>query len=85
MRRAVALVRWAVEFEVAGWRSLGRWLLRRPDVAATETPFGYHGPMLAPMIVIIAVSALEVVVVDLLLPWPSLRVALLVVGVWGPS
>jgi hypothetical protein len=83
MRPAAALVRWAVEFEMAGWRSLGRWLLRRPDVVAGDTPFGYHGPMLAPMIVITVVSALEVVVVDLLLPWPSLRVALLVVGVWG--
>lgn len=76
-----ALVRRAMEFEVAGWRSLGRLLLRRPDVAPGDTPFGHRGPRLA-MTMMAALSALEVVVVDTLLPWPSLRPVVLVLGVW---
>ena len=83
MNRALALSRRAVEFEIAGWRSLGRWVLRRPDVAPGDTPFAYHGPMLAPMVVMTLLSVLEIVAVDLLLPWQWLRPALLVLGIWG--
>jgi hypothetical protein len=83
MSGGLRLARRAVELELAGWRSLGRWLLRRPDVVTGDTPFAYHGPVLAPMIVLTALSVLEIVAVDLLLPWQWLRPAMLVLGIWG--
>lgn len=79
------VVRRAVRFEVGTWRSLARWLLRRPDVPAGGTPFAYRSTLVAPMVVMIVVSLIEVVAVDLLLPWPSVRMVLLVVGVWGTA
>ena len=77
----MSVLRRAVELETAAWRSLGRWLLRRPDVAPGDTPFGYHGSRSA-MLVIAVLSALEVLLADLLVPWQSLQPAVLVLGVW---
>ena len=79
------LARRAAAFEAAGWRSLARWVLRRPDAGPGDAAFAYHGPLLAPIVVILVLSIIEVVALDLLVPWPSpwLRVVLLVLGVWG--
>lgn len=79
------LARRAVEFEAAGWRSLARWVLRRPDAEPGDAAFAYHGPLLAPVVVILVLSFIEVVALDLLVPWPWqwLRVVLLILGVWG--
>jgi hypothetical protein len=53
-------------------------------VPAGAVGFSYHQPILAIMIVFIAVSAVEVAVVDLIVSrWPHIRVPFLVVGVWG--
>jgi hypothetical protein len=77
------LLRW----ERDGWRSLARWVRRRPDVEPGARPFGYHGATLPLMIVFVVVSALEVVAVDVIVPWSPawlwLRITLLVVGIWG--
>jgi hypothetical protein len=81
MRRLVVR---AVRFELSMWRSLARWVARRPDVAPGATPFAYRGPVLAPILVFIVLSVVEVVAVDLILaPWPAPRRALLVLGIWG--
>ncbi|WP_219416802.1 hypothetical protein [Pseudonocardia nigra] len=80
---SAALVRRAARYEAATWRSLARWLLRRPDVGPADTGFAYRGPQVAPMLVMLAVSMIDVVAVDLLVPWPWLRPVLLVIGVWG--
>lgn len=70
-----------------GWVSLGRWVRRRPDVEPGTRAFGYHGATLPLMIVFTVVSVLEVVAVDVMVPWSPawqwLRITLLVVGVWG--
>jgi hypothetical protein len=55
-RAAPAVVRRAVQFEVGMWRSLARWLLRRPDVAPGDTAFAYRGPLVAPMVVMLVPS-----------------------------
>jgi hypothetical protein len=77
------LLRW----ERDGWRSLARWVRRRPDVEPGARPFGYHGATLPLMIVFVVVSALEVVAVDVIVPWSPawlwLRITLLAVGIWG--
>jgi hypothetical protein len=65
------------------WRSLARWLARRPDVPAGGTPFAYRSPMMAVLIVFINVSVLEVIAFHLLVPWQVPRIVLLVLGIWG--
>ena len=58
------LARRAAEFEAAGWRSLARWVMRRPDTRPGDVAFAYHGPMLAPIVVILVLSVIEVVALD---------------------
>jgi hypothetical protein len=87
--RVLAVAREAVLLELALYRALARWVLRRPDVPGGATPIGYSrlvGPMLW---LWIFGSAVEVVVVEVVLrsvdqPWAAaLRTPLLVVGIWG--
>ena len=80
----ISLVRRALAYEIGMYRSLGRWVIRRPSVPDSgATRFGYS-VLVAPVIwIFIFVSAVEVVAVDLLLPWESLRIAFLIVGIWG--
>lgn len=79
------LLRRAVRLEAGTWRSLARGVTRRPDVPSGAVPFTYHLPLVAPAVVMAGLSLLEVVAVDVLVPWPwtALRVAVLGVGVWG--
>ena len=77
------LLRHAVAFELGIWRSLGRWVRRRPDVPAGADAFPYVSAAAPVLWTFIVLSAVEIPLVDWLLPWPSLRIALLVVGVYG--
>ncbi|MGH3923810.1 MAG: hypothetical protein ACRDTT_13230 [Pseudonocardiaceae bacterium] len=78
-----ALVRRAVSFELGVWRSLYRWTTRRPvGPAGTET-FSYSGPVTPLIWAFIGLSAIEVPVAHLLLPWQAVRVIVLALGVWG--
>ena len=73
----------AVRFEVALYVALTRWLLRRADVPAGATPWGY-ARLVGPVLWLwIFGSATEVVVVHVITPWAGVRLALLVVGIWG--
>ncbi|MGY1666969.1 hypothetical protein [Geodermatophilus sp. SYSU D00696] len=80
---ARGLLRAAVTAEVGVWRSLGRWVRRRPDVPAGADAFPYASAASPVLWTFIVLSAVEIPLVDWLLPWPSLRIALLVVGVYG--
>jgi len=85
VRRVLALVWKALRLEITLYRALGRWLVRRPDVPVGTTPIGYSR-LVAPMLWLwIFGSAVEVVVLDVVLSrwWTPLRIPLLVVGVWG--
>ena len=89
LRRLAGLLRHALLFELALYRSLGRWVARRPDVPRGAMPIGYS-KLVAPMLWLwIFGSTVEVVVVEVVLrhldqPWAaSLRVPLLVLGIWG--
>ncbi|SDC81563.1 hypothetical protein SAMN05660690_2673 [Geodermatophilus telluris] len=77
------LARRAVVYEIGTWRSLARWLRRRPDVAAGADAFPYASAVSPVLWTFVVLSAVEIPLVDLLLPWPSLRAALLVAGVYG--
>jgi hypothetical protein len=77
------LVRKVVSFEVGVWRSLYRWTTRRPRGPAGAETFGYAGPVTPLIWAFIGLSAVEIPVAHLLLPWQTARVVVLVVGVWG--
>lgn len=88
-RRVLAFLWKAVRLEIALYLALARWLARRPDVPADATPVGYSR-LVAPMLWLwILGSAVEVVVVEVVLrhldqPWAAaLRMPLLVLGIWG--
>lgn len=85
VRRLPRLAWSALRLELTLYRALVRWVARRPDVPAGTEPIGYSG-LVAPMLWLwIFGSAVEVVVLDLVLSrwWTSLRLPLLVLGVWG--
>lgn len=87
-----SVVRWAVDailLELALYRSLFRWIARRPDVPGQARPIGY-AQLVGPMLWLwIFGSATEVVVVEVVLRqidagWAeAIRTPLLVVGIWG--
>ncbi len=78
------LVKRATLAEIHGYQGIYRFVLRRPRVPARAVGFSYHQPAFAPLIVFIVVSAVELVVVDLIVHrWPSVRIPLLILGVWG--
>jgi hypothetical protein len=81
--KAVALIRRAVAFELALYRSQLRWVTRRPDVRPGSVAFSYLGAVSVLLWAFIVVSAVELVVVHVLLPWERVRLAADVLGVWG--
>ena len=88
-RRLPGLAREALLLELALYRSLVRWVTRRPDVPPGATPIGYS-QLVAPMMWLwIFGSTLEVIAVEVVLrhidqPWAeAIRVPMLVLGIWG--
>jgi hypothetical protein len=82
--RIYALARHAVVFELRLYRSLFRWVTRRPDLGGPEDqPFTYAKAVTPVMWLWIFASAAEVPLVHLLVPWEGLRFALLLASVWG--
>ena len=88
-RRFAGLLWEALLFELALYRSLVRWVARRPDVPPGCEPIGYSrlvGPMLW---LWIFGSSVEVVVAEVVLrhvdqPWAvASRTPLLLLGIWG--
>lgn len=89
LRRLPKLLWEALLFELALYRSLTRWVARRPDVSCGATPIGYSR-LVAPMLWLwIFGSMVEVVAVELVLrhldqPWAAaVRVPMLLLGIWG--
>ncbi|MFY0407505.1 hypothetical protein [Solicola sp. PLA-1-18] len=77
-------VRWALAYEVGMYRSLARWVARRPSLGGPDArPHGY-ARLVGPMLWLwIFGSAVEVVVLHVLIPWPVVQLVALVLGVWG--
>lgn len=83
-RTAGHLAKRATLAEIGGYRSIYRFLFRRPRVPPGAAGFSYHQPVFAILVVFIAVSAVELVAVDLIVRrWPVVRIALLVLSLWG--
>lgn len=81
---AGTVARRLLAMEAGGYRSIVRWVRRRPDIPAGAEAVGYSqisGPM---MWLFVIGSAVEVVVVHVLLHrWPWVQWPVLVLGVWG--
>lgn len=85
VRRLPALAWEALLLELALYRSLARWVARRPDVPREAEPIGYSRLVVPMLWLWIFGSAVEVVVLDVVLHrwWPAGRLPFLVLGIWG--
>ncbi|MET8832614.1 hypothetical protein ABZV78_01665 [Micromonospora sp. NPDC004540] len=88
MRKALGLLRRVVVYEWRMWRSLFRWLLRRPlALPQGAEAFSYLGAVKPILIAFIALSAVEIPIFDVIIrhtmPWQSVREVALGLGIWG--
>lgn len=84
IRRPLRLARRALRMELGVWRSLWRAVTRRGIAPPGADRFSYDRPIRPVLIALLAVSAIEVPIVDLIVhPWPWLRIPLLALGIWG--
>lgn len=82
------LLRRVLAYELNIWRSLYRWLLRRPyRLEPGAETFSYIGVVKPILGVFIALSTIEIPIFDLILKhtvgWPSVRRAAVALGIWG--
>jgi hypothetical protein len=74
----------ALLMELRGYQGIYLFAFRRPKVPAGAVGFSYYQPVLAILIVFAALSAVEIVVLDLIVPpWAHIRIPLLILSVWG--
>lgn len=83
VRSAVHLAYRVVRYELRLYASLARWVFRRPSIPAGHTPVGYARAVTPVMSLWIFASAMEVPLFHVLVPWHSVRIAGLAVGIWG--
>ncbi len=84
MRTALRLLRVAVRYEIGMWRSLYRWIFRRPEkLRPDDETFGYTGAVMTLMWVFIILSAVEIPIFELMLPWETVRRIVLLIGIYG--
>lgn len=80
----VSLLVRAVRMEVKIYSSIGRAIARRPAIEPGGAGFSYHRPVLTILFIFIALSALEIPILDLIVhQWPIVRIVVLIVGIWG--
>ncbi|MFI5898268.1 hypothetical protein ACIA5D_50135 [Actinoplanes sp. NPDC051513] len=78
------LVKFVVMYEIRLWIALYRWVFRRPaPVPPGSERFPYSGAVMTILIAFIVVSAVEIPILHLMLPWEAVRVASLTVGFYG--
>lgn len=85
-RRAAALTlaRKAIRYELLMWRSLYRWTLRRPRAWSPGAALFPYAATLTPLLLaFIGVSAIEIPILHLILPWETVRLVADVLGIYG--
>lgn len=83
MTAVFGLVRRVVAYELALYRSLFRWVTRRPDVPPDAVAFSYIGAVAVLLWAFICVSAIELVVLHVLVPWETVRIIADILSAWG--
>jgi hypothetical protein len=74
----------AVKYELRLWEALFRWTFRRPHrVEPGTVPFSYSGAVAMLFGVFIGLSAVEIPILHLLLPWPKARAISVMAGAYG--
>ena len=82
--KAWALARWSCVLEIGIWRSLFLWVARRVSGQGPGVEAFSFAKQISPLIaVFIFVSAIELPVVHVLLPWDTVRLVLDIVSVWA--
>lgn len=82
--RVGALIARAAAMEKVIYASIGRAVTRRPAVPVGGKGFRYCTPVLTILWIFIILSAVELVVIDLIVhQWLVVRVICLVIGIWG--
>ncbi|GAA0579734.1 hypothetical protein GCM10010172_75850 [Paractinoplanes ferrugineus] len=80
----MGVVKFVIMYEVRLWLALFRWILRRPrPVPPGSAVFHYSGAVKMILVVLLFVSAIEIPILHLMLPWESVRVLSLIVGFYG--
>lgn len=69
--------------EARTFASLGRWIARRPDVPAGAVAIGYCRGTLGIPIALSVAAGIELVAVHLLIPWPTVRLILDLLGIYA--
>jgi hypothetical protein len=78
------LARKAIALEINIWRSLYRWITRRrPGLEDGGEAFGYASAVTPILWAFIILSAIEIPVFHLLVPWPTVRLIGLIIGAYG--
>jgi len=70
-------------YEFGLWRSLFHWVLRRPVAPAGAEPFRYAATATPLFLAFIGLSAVEIPVLHLLLPWETVRHVADALGAYG--
>lgn len=73
----------SARFEALLWESIWRWVSRRPLVPECGQGFSYHRYELPVLLAFAVLGIVEIALVHWLLPWPTVRVVALVLGVMG--
>ncbi|MFF2368941.1 hypothetical protein [Agromyces sp. NPDC058110] len=83
-RRIWQMLRRALDVELRIYASIGRFVARRPAVPRGAFGFSYHRPVFTVLMIFIVLSAVEIPIIDLVVHrWPVVRIAMLVLGLWG--
>lgn len=83
-RRFWALAKRALVLELKVYGAIGRFIARRPAIAAGAKGFSYHKPVLTVLLIFIVLSAIEIPVVDFIVhQWLPVRIGFLFLGIWG--
>ena len=83
-KRMGGFLKRALVVELSIYASIARFVARRPAVPSGAAGFSFHRPVLAILVIFIALSAVEIPIIDLIVhPWPAVRIPFLVLGIWG--
>ncbi|HEU4421303.1 MAG TPA: PH domain-containing protein [Pilimelia sp.] len=83
-RRAMTLARKAIRYELLMWRGLYRWTLRRPRASGPgAAAFPYAATLTPLLLAFIGVSAIEIPILHLILPWETARLVSGMLGLYG--
>lgn len=78
------MIGFVIRYELRLWAALFRWVFRRPvAIEAGARRFTYHRAVNLILGAFLAVSAIELPILHLILPWATVRAVALALGVYG--